>query len=71
MTVLSYSCVIKMDPAINAPSHLNNVVDGLNTTYNQYFKEQMELIGKLASKNISNIRMLPSASKYVYIKILD
>ena len=28
----------------------------------------MEVIGKLASNNISNIGILPSASKYVLIK---
>ena len=31
----------------------------------------MELMGKLASKDTTDIAMLPSASKYVSIKILD
>ena len=31
----------------------------------------MELIGKLASNNTSKIGMLPSASKYVSIKLSD
>ena len=57
-----------MDHAINAPDHLNNVVDGLNVTDKSYFKEQMELIGKLSSNDTSNIGMLPSALKYVSIK---
>ena len=32
MTVLSYSYVIIFDHEINAPRHVKNVVDGLNTT---------------------------------------
>ena len=32
MTVLWYSYVIIFDREINAPRHLKNVVDGLNTT---------------------------------------
>ena len=31
----------------------------------------MEIICKLASNNISNIGMLPRASKYVSVKFLD
>ena len=54
--------------AINVPDHGNNVVDGINTTDKQYLKEKMELIGKLASNNTTNVRMLPSVSKYVSIK---
>ena len=71
MTVLSSSYVIIMDLAINAPGHWNNVVDGLNAKEKRYLKEQMELIGGLASNGTSNIEMLPSASKYVSIKFLD
>ena len=32
MTLLSYSYVIIFDHEINAPRHVKNVVDGLNTT---------------------------------------
>ena len=60
-----------MDLAIKKPGNGKNVVDGLNATDKTYLKEQMELIGKLASKDTSNIGMLPNASKYVFIKISD
>ena len=60
-----------MDCAINAPGHVNNVVDGLNTTDKRYLKGKMELIGKLASDDSTNIGMLPSDSKYVSIKFSD
>ena len=63
MNVLSSSYVIIMDCAINAPGHGNNVVDGINATDTRYLKQKMELIGKLASNNTTNIGMLPSASK--------
>ena len=53
MTVLSYSYGIIMDRAINATGHGSNVVDGLNKTGKNDLKEQMELIGKLATNNIS------------------
>ena len=71
MTVLSSSYGIIMDHAINAPCHGNNVVDGLNATDKNYLKGRMELIGKLASNNTTNIGMLPSASKDVSIKFAD
>ena len=58
-----------MDRAINAPGHENNVFDGLNATYKRYLKEEMEIIGKLACNDTSNIGMLTSASKYVSVKI--
>ena len=71
MTVLSSSYDIITDRAINAPDHGNNVVDGLNSMEKVYFKEQMELIGKLGSKDISRIGILPSASKFTSVKFVD
>ena len=71
MTVLSDSYVIIMDRALNTTGHGNNVVDGLNATDTLYFKEHMELIGKLASNDTSNLGMLSSASKDVAIKFED
>ena len=68
MIVLSSSYGIIMDRAINAPVHINNVVDGINATDKRYLKE-MELICKLASNNnTSEIGRLPGASKDVSIK---
>ena len=49
-----------MSHAINSPCNGNNVVDGLNSTGKRYLKGKMELIGKLASNNTSDIGMLPS-----------
>ena len=63
MYVLSFSYGIKMDHAINAPGHGNIVIDGLNAT--------VEIIGKLASNDTSNIGFLPSASKDVSVTFLD
>ena len=37
----------------------------------KYLKSEMELIGKLASNYTSKIGMLPSALKYVFVKISD
>ena len=71
MTVLSYLYDIIIGSAINAPGHETNVVFGLNTTGKRYFKEQMEPIGKLASKDTSKIGMISSASKDVSIKFID
>ena len=68
MTMLSSSYGIITDHAINAPGHGNNVVDGLNATEKRYLKGEMELIGKLASKDTTNIGILPSSSKYISIK---
>ena len=68
MTVLSYSHVIIMDRAMDAPGHGNNVADGFNATDKHYLKGEMELIGKLSSNNTTNIGMLPSASKDVSIE---
>ena len=53
---IQYKCnldiyLMTMSRAINAPDHGNNVVDGINTTEKRYLKEQMELIGKLASND--------------------
>ena len=56
-----------MDFAINA----TDIVDGLNATDKIVLREQMEIIGKFASNDISNIGVLPSASKDVSIKFLD
>ena len=67
MTVISSSYGIIMDCAINSPSFVYNVVDGLNATVKCYFKEQMELISKSASKDALKIGILPSASKDVSI----
>ena len=71
MTLLSSSYGIIMDFTINAIIHGNNVVDGLNATNKHYLKGKMELMGKLESKDNTNIKMLPSASKYVSIKFSD
>ena len=71
MNVLSYSYIIIMDPAIDTPDHGKNVVDGLNATEKLYSKEKMELMGKLASKDTTNVGMLPSASKYVSINFAN
>ena len=65
----SYSIIINI--AINETGHVNNVVGGFNATDKCYLKEQMEIIGKLASNDISNILILSSASKYVSIKFAD
>ena len=54
-----------MDHEIYEPGHGNNVVDGINAMEIFYLKEQMELIGKLASKDTPKIVMLPSAPKDV------
>ena len=47
MTMLSSSYGIIMDRAINAPGHIKNVVDRLNTTEKSYLKGEMKLMGKL------------------------
>ena len=57
-----------MDRAINAPSHGNNVVYGLNATYKLYLNEQIKFIDKLSSNDTSNIGIIHSDSKYVSIK---
>ena len=48
-----------IDFSINAPGHLNNVVDGLNARGEIYLKGEMKPIGKLENKNTLNIGMLP------------
>ena len=63
INVLSYLNGIIMDHAINAPDHVNIVVDGLNVTDKRYFKEKMELVNKLTSNYTSTFRMIPSALK--------
>ena len=71
MTVLSSSYGIIMDREINATGHVNNFFDGLNATEKRFLREQMEIIGKLATKDTPNIGMLPSDSKDVSIIFLD
>ena len=71
MTVLSYENGIILDRAINEPCHEKNVVDGINATEKRYLKGEMELVGKLASKDTSKIGMLPSDPKDVSIKFAD
>ena len=68
MTMLSSSYVIIMDREINEPGHRKDVADGINATEKRYFKEQMELIGRLASNDTLNTGMLPSDSENVSIK---
>ena len=60
-----------MDCEINARSHGNNIVDGLNAPDKRYLKEQIELLGRLASNDTSKIGMLTISSKYVSIKISE
>ena len=67
MTFLSSLYGIIIDRSINSPGHGKNVVDGINDTDKLYLKKKMELLGKLASNDTSNIGMLCSASKDVYI----
>ena len=68
MNVLSSSCGIIMDRAINAPGHGKNIVDGINSTDKPYLKGKMRLIGKLVSNDTTNIGILPGASKDASIK---
>ena len=65
MNILSSLYGIIMDCAINEPGHVKNVVEGINTMGMWYLKEEIDLIGKLTSYDISKIGMLPSASKYI------
>ena len=60
-----------MDISINAPGHGNNIVDGINATKKCYLRGEMELIGKLGSNDTTKIGILPSVSKYVFIKFSD
>ena len=71
MTVLSSPYGVIIYCVINAPGRGNNVVDGLNAMVKRYLKGEIEIISKLASKNTTNIGMLPSASKDVSIKLSD
>ena len=71
MTMLSSSYVIIMDYASNEPGHGKNVVDRLNETDKRYLKEEIEFIAELSSNDTSKIGIMPSASKYVSLKILD
>ena len=49
-----------MDHEINSPGNVKNVVDGFIATDILYLKGEMELLGKLASKDTPNIRILSS-----------
>ena len=60
-----------MDHEINALCHGNNVLDRFNATDKSNLKGETELMGKLASKDTTNIGILPSASKYVSINFAD
>ena len=71
LALLSYLYGITIDRPINAPCHINVVVDGLNVTDKLYLKEKMELIGKLASDDTSKIGMLSSASTDVSINFAE
>ena len=71
MTVLSSLYGIIMDFAINTPGHGNNVLYGLNATHKRYLKEEMELMGKLETKDTTYIGMLSSASKCISVNFLD
>ena len=42
-----------MDREINAPGYRKNFVDGINATDKHYLKEKMELLGRLASNDMS------------------
>ena len=70
-TLLSSSYVIIIYRSINTPVRGNNFVGVLNATEKRYLKEQMEIIGKLASNDTSNIGIVSSDSKYVFIKSAD
>ena len=59
MTMLSSSYVIILDLSINAPGHENNIVDGFNATDKHYLKGEMELMGKLASKDTQILGCFP------------
>ena len=56
-----------MNHTINAPGQGNNVVFRINETDKFYLKVEMDRMFKLASNDTTNIVMLPSASKYVFI----
>ena len=71
MTLLSSSYGIITDLEINSPGHRENFVDGLNAMYKYYLKRKMEIIGKLSSNDISDIGIIPSASKEVSAKFAD
>ena len=58
-----------MELAINAPGHGNNVLDRINALGKNNLKEQIELLGELASNNTSKIGMIPSSSNYVSNKL--
>ena len=51
MTMLSFLYGIIMDRKINTPGHGNSFVDGLNATDKLYLRGEMELIGRLESKD--------------------
>ena len=71
MTVLLTSYGIIIYRAMNAQGHGNNVVNEINATDKLYLSKQVELVGKLAKNNTSNIGRLLSASKDVSVKFTD
>ena len=71
MTVLSSSYSIIKYRAINSTVYRNNFVDGHNATDKRYLKEQIELIGVLASFDTSSIGILSSDSEDVSINFSD
>ena len=71
MNVLSYSCGITMDLAINSPGHGKNIVYGINSTDRPYLKGKMGLIGKLGRNDTTKIGILPGSSKDTSIKFAD
>ena len=46
-------------------------MNGFNTTDKRCLKEQKELLGKIAINSISNIGIIPSASKDASIKFVE
>ena len=71
MTVISSSYGIIIYNTINAPSHENNSVNRRNATDKRDLKGEIDIIGKLANINKSNIGILTRASKDVSIKFSD
>ena len=60
-----------MDNVINKHGHRKNFLSGFNTTKKRSFKEQKEALGKIAINSISNIGIIPSASKDASIKFVE
>ena len=71
ITVLLSLYGININFEINAPGHGKNDVDGLSATEKRYLREQVELLGKLASNDPSKVVTLPSASNNVSINFAE